>query len=316
MVMSVKKYYAGEPNARQKFGAPRDGGKRKHRGVDFSHSTKPGTPVPALLGGKVVSILEPASWHGFGWQVTIDSTYNGVTERLSYAHGRVRPSVKVGQIVKAGQKILEEGTTGATNGSCVHIERFRGGSFVDPMPLIRAVRSAPSGGGSSSLGAKQRRAVTNLNGRKLPTTRSVATGKLLAKGAVGNFTAWMRGEKVTQNGITEDRWLQGTSGRWFWLGGLSPRNVSGLKDANPKTAQRTVRRDVKGANGRAQPRRSAKSNQYLTPGTVGTFNGYRRGEKVTQSGVTTDIWLRGALNGNWFWAGGFTSRSTSGLPKV
>ncbi|QTV79494.1 hypothetical protein [Microbacterium sp. NIBRBAC000506063] len=78
-------------------------------------------------------------------------------------------------------------------------------------------------------------------------------------------------------------------------------------------------RTLKGSttvNGRSQPRTSAPVRQKLKRVVTGTFDGYRVGQKITQNGVTSDIWYRGAFNGNWFWAGNFTNRSTTGLRKV
>lgn len=121
-----------------RFGDARAGG-RKHRGVDFSHSSTPGTRVPALLAGTVVGKLSPASWHGFGYQVTIRSIVNGVVEDISYAHGAAASPLAMGQKVSQGQTVITEGKTGWTAGSCVHVERKRNGFYVDPLPLIRSV---------------------------------------------------------------------------------------------------------------------------------------------------------------------------------
>lgn len=144
-------YYSFTPTAAQRFGADRGGG-RKHRGVDRSSSTRAGTPVPALLGGVVVAKLAPASWHGFGHQVTIRSVYNGVTHLLSYAHGQSASPLRVGQTISAGTTVLREGTTGATTGPCVHIEDQVGGRFRDPMPLIRAVAQGASTAPAGTVG--------------------------------------------------------------------------------------------------------------------------------------------------------------------
>lgn len=127
------------------FGSARPGG-RKHRGTDFSHSTTPGTAVPAILGGTVVGRLAPASWHGFGNQVTIRSVLNGVTVDFSYAHGNAPSPYKVGDVVQQGATVMTEGRTGSTTGSCVHVELFRNGAYVDALPYIRQVLAGASGG--------------------------------------------------------------------------------------------------------------------------------------------------------------------------
>src|SRR5690606_35400312 len=170
--MSVKSFYASEPSAAQKFGASRGG--RKHRGVDISHSTRPGTAVPALLGGVVVGKLSPASWHGFGYQVTIRSVYNGVTHILSYAHGSKASPLQLGQKVTAGQTVITEGNTGATTGSCVHIEDQVDGRFRDPMPLIRAVRA---GATPASSGGKLPIGRVTVKGRKVSDVQRLVGAK-------------------------------------------------------------------------------------------------------------------------------------------
>lgn len=148
---AISDYYtAGARSAGGYFGAPRDGG-RKHRGQDFSHSTRPGTiAVPALLGGTVVSKTAPSSTHGFGYGITIRSLFGGEWYRVSYSHGPWASQQAIGQGVSQGQVILHEGNTGATSGSCVHVEVYResNGTFIDPWPFIQSVL----GGGSSAGG--------------------------------------------------------------------------------------------------------------------------------------------------------------------
>lgn len=131
------------------FGDDRGGG-RKHRGVDTSHSTQPGTiEVPALHAGVVVGILAPESWHGFGHQVTIRTTLNGIAFDISYAHGAARTPLSMGQAVPQFATVILEGTTGATEGSCAHTEQQRvGGGFLNPLPEIKRVAA---GGGAPAL---------------------------------------------------------------------------------------------------------------------------------------------------------------------
>jgi peptidoglycan hydrolase-like protein with peptidoglycan-binding domain len=163
-MLTVSQFYNQEPSASQRFGADRGNG-RKHRGADLSHSTRPGTPVPALLGGKIIGKLSPASWHGFGYQVTIESSYNGRRYRISYAHGSAASPLAVGATVRAGQQVITEGNTGATSGSCVHIELFDIGlgRYIDPMPLIRAVRQGTSTAPSGTVGkVTVKRAVSDI----------------------------------------------------------------------------------------------------------------------------------------------------------
>lgn len=123
------------------FGAPRDGGKRQHRGQDISHSSKPGTiGVPALHAGIVVSKTAPSSTHGFGYSIVIRSVLDGMEFDFRYAHGPWASQQVVGERIPQGKIILHEGNSGATVGSCVHIEQQRvGGGFLDPLPEIKRV---------------------------------------------------------------------------------------------------------------------------------------------------------------------------------
>ena len=136
------------------FGSPRGGG-RRHRGVDTSHSTTSGTiEVPALTGGVVVGILAPASWHGFGHQVTIRQALgDGNQWDISHAHLHARTPLKMGQKVKQFEVVGLEGRTGATTGSCCHTEQQRvGGGFIDPLPEIKRVAAGTSYGAPAPAG--------------------------------------------------------------------------------------------------------------------------------------------------------------------
>jgi biotin carboxyl carrier protein len=76
------------------FGASRDGGKRKHAGVDIV--SKPGEKVKAISNGKVIKINSP---YGDGVYKGVDiKTEDGKKERYFY----VDPKVKQGDIIKKG----------------------------------------------------------------------------------------------------------------------------------------------------------------------------------------------------------------------
>ncbi len=84
-----------------------------HAGVDFAAPV--GTPIFAAAGGVVISAeLHPV----YGNAVTID---HGNDLSTLYAHAS-KIVVKVGDIVKRGQKIAEVGTTGRSTGPHLHFE--------------------------------------------------------------------------------------------------------------------------------------------------------------------------------------------------
>lgn len=194
--MNVRDFY-NRSHLTSSFGDGRNGG-RKHRGVDFSHSTTPCViAIPAILAGTVVSKLSPASWHGFGYQVVIESTYGGRKIQFSYSHLCKASPLKVGQKVAAGTVVGYEGRTGWTTGNCVHIELNTGSGFVNPAPTIEAIRSGSSSGGGKPSGySKSVAAVQNalnvwykagltVDGIKGPKTKAAilsAQKKLKAEG--------------------------------------------------------------------------------------------------------------------------------------
>ncbi len=148
---TVQQYYGARPT--DVFGAYRTP-TRRHRGVDRSHSTSPGTvEVPALHPGVVVGRLAPANWHGFGHQVTVRTRLGGMDFDISYAHGHHASPLGMGASVAAGQFVLLEGRSGSTNGSCMHMEQQRvGGGFIDPEPEVQRVLAGTSAAAPAASG--------------------------------------------------------------------------------------------------------------------------------------------------------------------
>jgi len=97
---------------------PFTGERAMHEGVDFVAT--PGTSIHAAAAGVVIS----AERHpDYGNMVEID---HGKDLTTRYAHTS-RILVKVGQLVKRGQKIAEVGSTGRSTGPHLHFEvRIRG----------------------------------------------------------------------------------------------------------------------------------------------------------------------------------------------
>lgn len=230
-------------------------------------------------------------------------------DRYRMAHNK-SISVKKGAKVKQGQSVAIMGTTGNSTGVHSHFEvKPRGKNQVNPRSWMATKNAKPT-----SIGRNQRKAVLPVNGRKTPSTDSAVVGSPLTKGKAYLFIGWKYGEKVTQNGVSSNVWVQGPSKRWFWLGGLSPRSVSGIKDLNTK---KSVTRKTGGAVVNARLKATTKSTVKVTlkANTNYVVTAYTKGQKVTQGGVTTDIWFR-RPDGGWCWSGAFTTRSVTGLPKV
>lgn len=190
-------YTQGARSAGGHFGADRGNG-RRHRGQDFSHSTRPGTiAVPTLLPGVIVAKSAPNKSHGFGYGITQRSTFEGEEWDISYSHGPWASGQRIGESVPQGLIILHEGNSGATSGSCVHIEVFRRrtGTYVDPWPFIQRVLASlgGSGGGGGSIPAddatRQRQNFLNVaRGEKL-----VVDGKLgpATRDAIRRYQAFL-----------------------------------------------------------------------------------------------------------------------------
>lgn len=111
--------------------APTPGASTFHKGVDWSAGC--GAPIYATNSGQVIS-AGPAS--GFGHWIQVDhgegviSTYGHM-----YAGGL---KVRVGDTVKSGQQIADEGSDGVSTGCHLHFEIARNGEKVDPIGFLAA----------------------------------------------------------------------------------------------------------------------------------------------------------------------------------
>ncbi len=110
---------------------PFTGERALHEGVDFGAGV--GTPIVAAASGVIITVaLHPE----YGNMVEIDHG-NGLTTR--YAHIS-KTFVKVGALVRRGQKIAEVGTTGRTTGPHLHFEVRHDGVALNP---YRFLQNAP-----------------------------------------------------------------------------------------------------------------------------------------------------------------------------
>lgn len=106
-----------------------------HTGLDFPSDV--GTPILAAAGGiVVVSEVHPA----YGRMIEIDHGNALITR---YAHAS-KLLVKVGQLVKRGQKIAEVGTTGRSTGPHLHFEVLVSGVQQNPVRFLAGKVKAPT----------------------------------------------------------------------------------------------------------------------------------------------------------------------------
>ena len=98
-----------------------------HCGVDFPAPS--GTPVYAAADG---TVLEAGFASSMGNYVKID---HGGGICTVYMHAS-RLTSSAGQKVKAGDKIMEVGTTGPSTGNHLHFSVMKNGAFVNPHPYF------------------------------------------------------------------------------------------------------------------------------------------------------------------------------------
>lgn len=112
---------------------PINGRQAFHAGIDFTGPT--GTPIVAAAGGVVVA----AEYHPqFGNMLEIDHGNEIVTR---YAHCS-RLNVKLGDIVKRGQRVADIGSTGRSTGAHLHFEVLVRNVPQDPHKFLSAGAAA------------------------------------------------------------------------------------------------------------------------------------------------------------------------------
>ncbi len=110
---------------------PFSGGRAHHKGIDFDANT--GDAVSAAADG-VVSFVGVKS--GYGNVVEIDHG-NGYT--TLYAHNSAF-TVRVGDLVRAGQQVAKAGSTGRSTGPHIHFEVHVNGVAVNPLPYLDSIK--------------------------------------------------------------------------------------------------------------------------------------------------------------------------------
>jgi len=118
------------------WGAPRGGGKRKHKGIDVF--ARRGEPLIAIADGLVTDVSD----RGLGGkQVWIRDTRNN--NKLYYAHLH-KQLVEEGQTVELGDTIGLVGNTGnaRTTAPHLHFGIYRAvGGAIDPLPYVKTYRN-------------------------------------------------------------------------------------------------------------------------------------------------------------------------------
>lgn len=125
-----------------RFHDSRDGGSRQHASLDISAPI--GTPIYTTAPGKVTKVVPNGGDSGNWVEVTHP---DGRTSTYSHMNGF---SVKVGDIVAAGDQLGEVGNTGAGTGPHLHwVVKDKDGKRLDPEKVLGESGSGPSYGGTA-----------------------------------------------------------------------------------------------------------------------------------------------------------------------
>lgn len=111
-------------------------GDRIHGGIDIGNKDVADPIVVAAYNGIVVS----SGWsNSFGWRVWIEKSKN---HYCVYAHLKLKPKVRVGEIVSEGEIIGIMGNTGNSKGKHLHYEErttpYVGGEHIYPKEVIES----------------------------------------------------------------------------------------------------------------------------------------------------------------------------------
>jgi murein DD-endopeptidase MepM/ murein hydrolase activator NlpD len=117
----------------QGWGAPRDGGRRRHQGIDLLAPT--GTPLVAVASGHISRLSNHDRGRG-GISLWLRDT-RGTAYYYAHNHQNL---VRLGQLVRAGQLVARVGATGNARGGPPHLH-FQvhpgGGRPVPPDALVQ-----------------------------------------------------------------------------------------------------------------------------------------------------------------------------------
>ena len=136
------------------WGAGRDGGARKHEGIDIFAAKR--TPIVAVADAVVDAVNETAIGGKVVWLRPVDKDYI-----LYYAH-LDEQLVQPGQRIKAGEVVGLMGNTGnaKTTTAHLHFGIYTNGGAVDPLPFVnREIKLPPKISASTGLVGNMIRAI-------------------------------------------------------------------------------------------------------------------------------------------------------------
>jgi murein DD-endopeptidase MepM/ murein hydrolase activator NlpD len=117
----------------QGWGAPRDGGRRRHQGIDLLAPA--GTPLVAVASGHITRLSNTDRGRG-GISLWLRDR-RGTAYYYAHNHHNL---IRLGQRVQAGQLLARVGATGNAKGGPAHLHfqvHPSGGRPVSPDALVR-----------------------------------------------------------------------------------------------------------------------------------------------------------------------------------
>jgi len=119
--------------------APCKGCSSNHQGTDFTPGY--GSPVMAIAEGMIIDMGKNGGYGNFvRIKHLMGNSEGGIDEWVTlYAHmkdGSFPEELKIGSVVKSGDRIGLVGNTGMSTGPHLHFELIINGENVDPLPLL------------------------------------------------------------------------------------------------------------------------------------------------------------------------------------
>lgn len=152
------------------WGAARDGGRRKHKGIDIF--ARKGTPIVAISDGVIISKGSTPRGGKILWLKPFGQPW-----AVYYAH-LDQHKVKKGQIVKKGQVLGTVGNTGNARYTPAHLHFgiYSWAGAVNPLPYVRHSPKIPL----QQLALTKKSLASNSKSSKSKTVKQPAAKKVVA----------------------------------------------------------------------------------------------------------------------------------------
>jgi peptidoglycan hydrolase-like protein with peptidoglycan-binding domain len=281
---AYRKYLNGGPLALK----PGTSIHEKGRAVDFANSAY------SWLGSYSGVGWRNTRANGFGWVRTVPS------ELWHYEYNLYKDNALVQTLLnKVGYKLTVDGIKGRATTAALKAFQKKHGLKADGVfgavthskfkQVIAAQTEKPKAPTFSKAYYKGIQTKLNKLGYKL-TADGINGPKTIAA-----VKAFQKKYKLTADGIP---------------GAKTNAKLDALIKALPSPGvKRTTKAPV---NGRDKPTTKSKKTTPLAKGKSYYFDAWTYGEKVSGN----NVWFRGKSSKNWYWSGGFTSKSTAGMKKV